>query len=136
MTKNILLIGFLFLALTSAQAFSVSINEPLENEPLEPKIETIDQYAFLVVDLNKLNIKPEYGETVELVFSKNKRIELYNLSGKSIRYFTDSDGKLIAFITPENLRCFQDLTLKKLIFKRSGEREVVKVSLPVDSLVK
>lgn len=135
MYQKLTLLILLMVAITTTKAASVFNESAVGSDPVEPKIETIDQYAFLVLDLGKYSVVPHYGETVELVFTGNKRIKLYNLSGKEIKYFKDSDGKLIAFITPENLRFFQSETLKKVIFNQDGKREVFKVSLPVDELL-
>lgn len=135
MSKKIVIAVFIVVGF-GFSTIAMALSEwPLENDPIEPKLETIDQYAFLVIDLGSFTVVPQYGETVELVFMGNKRTKLYNLSGKEIKYFHDMDGKLVAFVTPENLRYFQRETLKKVIFNRNGRREVFKVSLPVDFLL-
>ena len=132
MNNKLLVIIFFLLGIAASHVGYSARLEPVVYKNVEPRIETINQYAFLVVALSKSTLKPAYGEKVELVFSNNKRVHLYNLSNKEIQFFTDSEGKFIAFITPENLRCFQNQTLKKVIIRQDGKKEVVKVSVPVD----
>ena len=104
----------------------------LIEDPEEPKIETIEQYAFFVLDVKNKGAVPQYGDRIELVFDKHTRVTLYNLSGKDIRYFTDTDGKLVAFIPPEYLRCFQNHTLKKVIFRDNQKKIVMKAKTPTN----
>lgn len=134
MYKKLIIVALLAVGISSSIVTLGAEEVSTANNPFEPRIETIDQYAFFVADLSKSTLKPAYGDTVELVFSKNKRIKLYNISTKGIRYFTDSEGKLIAFITPENLRYFQNQTLKKVIIKQDGKKEIIKISAPVGQI--
>ncbi|MCF6361076.1 MAG: hypothetical protein L3J29_09990 [Cyclobacteriaceae bacterium] len=92
----------------------------------DTRIETINNHAFFILKLNQEHIS--YGDKVELVFGLNHRIKAYNISGKDIHTFTNSN-ELVVLISAEDLRIFEKKKLKKVKIYKGSEVVIIRTNI-------
>ena len=97
------------------------------------RIETIDNHAFFVLNLETESIGADRGDEVVLIFGLNKRIKVYNVSSEKNNAFSN-EQELVVFISPKDLRCFEKKTLRKIIIYTESKPVVIKTNIGPDQL--
>ena len=131
-SKLFQVIVVLLLISSKVQASTMQLGEfPVGiHNPIALRIETVDQNVFFVVDFYATGVISEFGDTLELVLVKNKRIVLYNIASEHSSPFLNTKDKLVAFVSAEDLRNIQKLKLKKVIITKGTEIIVLKANIP------
>lgn len=94
----------------------------------DTRIETIGDHAFFVFNLSSEEVNISYGDRVDLYFGYNNVITVYNISGKENLAFSNAE-ELVAFIAPEDLRCFKNKKLRKIKIYAGSDSIVIKTKI-------
>lgn len=97
----------------------------------DTRIETIGDHAFFVFSLASEKVNISYGDRVDLYFGYNNVITVYNISDKENQAFSNTED-LVAFIAPEDLRCFKNKKLRKIKIYAGNDSVVIKTNIEAD----